>query len=548
MNARRQDDAPGTLTLVFDGTATPAKTALFLLLCAAWILPGLIGHDPWKPDEAIHFGAVRAVLGGEWLYPTVAGHAYVGEAPLYYWLAAVVGWLTTPALPFHDGVRLTSGLAMVMALVALARAAVAWYGERGGRLAVILCIGCLGLLQRAHEINPDTLGLAGYALGLYALAVMRQHPKRATAALAGAIAICGLATGWLLAACVALTAAASLYWLPGWQRKEGASVIAIGTAVGAAITALWPLALWQAGIPSDAWLGAASGIRWLKSGGSEWTYFVRVLVWFTLPAWPLALIAVLRRRRELSYESSIGVPFAALAVLLVMLTLLAQTRDIDAMPLALPMALLGIAFIDRTPRGFASFIDAFGIVLFLGLVLLIWSGWLGVTTGIPTGAARWVPRQIPGYEHVISWPNVALALALSVLWLVIALRTRRSNRRAIVNWTAGLTTTWLVANLLGLPAIDYARSYRGVVAQVNQHLNDGCVVEVGITPSQRVLFDYFASIRFVSGASNESAQCKALLVVGSQQDDFRPSSPWRRVWEGARPGDKSELLRLYRRD
>ena len=40
----------------FDGTATPTKTALFLIVCFAWLVPGLVGHDPWKADEAVSFG------------------------------------------------------------------------------------------------------------------------------------------------------------------------------------------------------------------------------------------------------------------------------------------------------------------------------------------------------------------------------------------------------------------------------------------------------------------------------------------------------------
>jgi 4-amino-4-deoxy-L-arabinose transferase-like glycosyltransferase len=46
---------------------------LTIAMCAAWILPGLIGHDPWKPDEAYTFGLVYHVLeGGTWVVPTLA--------------------------------------------------------------------------------------------------------------------------------------------------------------------------------------------------------------------------------------------------------------------------------------------------------------------------------------------------------------------------------------------------------------------------------------------------------------------------------------------
>jgi len=51
---------PGQIS--FDGSRTPLKATLFVLVCLAWLLPGLVGHDPWKPDEAVVFGAVYEML------------------------------------------------------------------------------------------------------------------------------------------------------------------------------------------------------------------------------------------------------------------------------------------------------------------------------------------------------------------------------------------------------------------------------------------------------------------------------------------------------
>src|SRR6185503_17383805 len=62
--------------IAFDGTRTPLKTGLFLLVCAAWLLPGLVGHDPWKYDEAVVFGVVTEMLRtGDWLTFRIAGEA-----------------------------------------------------------------------------------------------------------------------------------------------------------------------------------------------------------------------------------------------------------------------------------------------------------------------------------------------------------------------------------------------------------------------------------------------------------------------------------------
>ena len=61
----------------YDGTRTPLKTVLFLVLCLAWLVPGLVGHDPWKYDEALVFGVVTEMLrGGDWVMFRIAGEPY----------------------------------------------------------------------------------------------------------------------------------------------------------------------------------------------------------------------------------------------------------------------------------------------------------------------------------------------------------------------------------------------------------------------------------------------------------------------------------------
>jgi hypothetical protein len=41
--------------------------------------------------------------------------------------------------------------------------------------------------------------------------------------------------------------------------------------------------------------------------------------------------------------------------------------------------------------------------------------------------------------------------------------------------------------------------------------------------------------------------CELLLVQGRPQEEIAPAGPWQRIWDGARPGDKDERYRLYRR-
>ncbi|WP_230368891.1 hypothetical protein [Paludibacterium denitrificans] len=44
------------------------KPWLLLLLCFVWLWPGIIGHDPWKPDEPYVMAVVDGMVrSGNWL-------------------------------------------------------------------------------------------------------------------------------------------------------------------------------------------------------------------------------------------------------------------------------------------------------------------------------------------------------------------------------------------------------------------------------------------------------------------------------------------------
>ena len=150
----------------------PRKLALLLVLCIVWLIPGLVGHDPWKPQEGVTFGVVYHMLqSGDWLVPTLAGEPYLNFGPLYYWTAAVFVKLFGWALAPYDAARLASGFYMTLTLAGIALAARELYGRTMPRLALALLIGSVGLLVHAHEMVTDTALLAGYALVLWAISM-----------------------------------------------------------------------------------------------------------------------------------------------------------------------------------------------------------------------------------------------------------------------------------------------------------------------------------------------------------------------------------------
>src|ERR1017187_431444 len=134
----------------------PLRGWMLALLCAAYPLAGTVGHDPWKPDDAIHLGiAWEFASHGDWLNPRIGLEAVPGIAPLYHWYAALLGKALSFALPFHDAARLASALFGALLLLGLALFA-RTLGQRDDAAwpAPILAIGTLGLLLPLHDTQP----------------------------------------------------------------------------------------------------------------------------------------------------------------------------------------------------------------------------------------------------------------------------------------------------------------------------------------------------------------------------------------------------------
>src|SRR5688572_10304788 len=249
----------------FDGADTPVKTALFVIVCLAWLLPGLVGHDPWKTDEAVAFGAITEILRtGNWAGVAIAGEPLAGEPPLFLWTAAAFAHALGAIMPLHDAARLAAGLYMGATLALLSAASWELMGERAVRMSVLLLIGCLGLLIRAHEMTPELAGLAGAALALYGLALSRRRQW-----LGAVLAGLGLGAGYLgngllgLGMLVALLAA--LPASPAFRSRRYAVVAAVAVACALPVVVAWP--------PANMMGEAQQGTRGLG-------YFMKQLTWY----------------------------------------------------------------------------------------------------------------------------------------------------------------------------------------------------------------------------------------------------------------------------
>jgi hypothetical protein len=504
-----------------------------LLLCAAWLLPGLIGHAPWKGGDGDHFVQLWLLLQNG-----VAPQAEPATPPLYYWVAAATAWLSSPALDLADGARLASGVFVALALLFVARTARALYGAESGGAAALTLLGCVGLLVRGHELNAYTAQFAAAAVMLYGIARLPQDARSGWALGVGAALM--LLAGGAAEALLFLTLAALLpLLLTDYRSPAARRALASGAGGALLFGAAWLAFLATQHIPL---IQAFNLQRWLGGEGREPGYFPSILGWYAWPAWPLAAWAVYRARRHWR-TPGIVLPVGALAGLLGLYALAVDPAEEQGLILLLPLALLGASGLFTLQRGAANALLWFAVMLFGFIGLVLWVYWGAHDLGVPARlAARLTKLGMTHVGELRPWPLVLGAL-VTLAWIAFLARVGRSPLRPMLVWTTGMTFIWVLLMALFLAPLDRRLSYVSVGEVLAARVPPAACVQTRQVRSQlRLLLAYHSGRRLVSAGRG----CNWLLLETRRNEAVPHIAPeWVKQWEGARPGDRSDRFHLY---
>jgi 4-amino-4-deoxy-L-arabinose transferase-like glycosyltransferase len=539
-------------------SALPTRLAL-IALCAAWILPGLIGHDPWKPDEAYTFGIVFDFLKyGDWVVPSLAGEPFLEKPPLYFITAALFARTFGNLLPLHDAARLASGFYILLALVFLALTARELNRGRHGWTAVLIIIGCVGLVARSHQLITDLALWAGIAMAIYGVARGRRSTVTGGFAIGTGAAIAFLSKGLLGPGLIGLSALL-MFLFPAWRQRTYARALVLAAIVALPASAVWTIALYlRSPDMFHTWLVTNNFGRFfgfVNIGPQAERFFLpKTMIWYAFPALPLAMWTLWdasRGRRIAWAEPTFQLPATATVAMLAVLGVANDGRELYLMPTLLPLTLLAVAGIDRLPEKATDALARAGFWLGGGAAFVLWLGWIALVFGEPAILTRALSEYQPGFDPKFKALPFVVAVAVTFLWVWFAREPSMKLQRGVLHWAAGVTVCWALVGTLWLPYLDVGKSYRAMIESLVRSLpEDGCVRSRTLGESQRAMLDYVAHVITIRDEVASNASCRALLVQqGWQTTGALAGEPgWVPVWEGARPGDRSEYYRLYVRE
>ena len=550
------------------------------MFCVAYILPGFLGRGPWKNEDIAAFGVMRELTSAaaNWLQPQFLGQVTGFDALVPYWLGAIA----IKALPFLDpalAVRIPFVMLLTLTLLAtwyavyyLARSpqaqpvAFAFGGEANpvdyaraiADAGVLALIACLGLAQFSHETTPALAQLGFTTLAFYAMASSpyRRATKLVGPALGLLIGMAGLALSGaptlalLLGVGGTLVEWAHMRWGHSASGADAASkqhswhwvLLIAGITLGVSLLSLG-LDLWRWRIELPGGEG--------QSAWNDWRSLGRLLLWFTWPAFPLALWTLWRWRRQLaSRHVALPLWFAGMAVVSTLTTAASDRSLLLSLP---PLAALAAFALPTLQRSVTSLIDWFTLLFFTTCAIAIWVIWIAMQTGVPRQPAANVAKLAPGFEPSFSLIAFVTAVAATLAWAWLV-RWRTGAHRAAI-WKSlvlpagGTTLCWLLLMTLWMPLLDYARSLGPLSRQVASLVDKKSCVEIyGVDSAQAAALQYHGQLELRQ--VNPQANCPYLIVDVNAQ--ARLSSvvnlpDWAFQATVRKPTDKTENMLVFKR-
>ena len=411
-----------TPALVAQRAVQRLPRAALVLFCAAYVLPGIFGRDPWRNADQAAFGYMLAMAEGRtpWWAPTV-GSVPIENALLPHWLGAATIAALSPWVDAPLAARLPFGFLLAMVLVLtwyaafqLARteaaqpvpfafggeADVVGYSRAIADGALLALIATLGLLQLGHETTPELVQLFAAALALWSLAAAPYRRWRARGSMLLALPL--LAASGAPTIAVSFGAIGSLIaWRSQYEQGRAFGPFIAAATLEAALLA-WLLGTW-------AWR-----IGFVPTG-TQALQLSRLVLWFLWPAWLLALWTLWRWRGHLA-RRHLSVPLALAAVSLA--ACVAGGANDRALMIGLPaFAALAAFALPTLKRSASAAIDWFSVFAFSLSALAIWVIYAAMITGTPAKPAANVAKLAPGFEAQFAVVPFLFAVAATLAWV-----------------------------------------------------------------------------------------------------------------------------------
>jgi hypothetical protein len=511
---------------------------------------GFIGRDAWRGSDLSAFGLMSALYSGasDWLDPSLLGFKPEFPALLPYWLGAGFMHLIPVTWSAEVWVRVPFALLLALAMAGtwhgtyyLARTSAAQpvafafggeahpvdYARALADGALLAFMASLGLAQLGHETTPALAQLGFTALMFYGLSAI--HHRLFFPGLCVALGQIGLAlSGAPTLALLFGLGGAAIHGLDTGSKPNSSARRYTIEGAGVAVFSLLLIPVIRA---LDLWQWK---IEWPSQDWNYWNGHIQLFLWFTWPAWPLALYSAWRWRHrlfslELNRHLSLPGWFASVTVVAMLFSASPDKTLLIALP---ALAAIASFALPTLRREVSALIDWFTLLFFTGCGLVIWVVWIAMQTGVPPQPAANVARLAPGFTASFQTAPFLIACIATLAWCYLVRwrvgRHRTAIWKSLVLPAGGASLCWVLLMSLWMPLLNFSQGAQAMVTQTQKVIPSGdCATVMNLDLSQIAALKWYGGIEL--RRAGLSPTCGWMITEPNDRGDVSPTVD-REIW------------------
>lgn len=519
---------------------------LLFILALIWVLGTVFFHSPWEPYEPFVFAVVKGIIvNSSWLVPYISSAPYLEIQPFYFWIyASIIKVFNTTDITYVANIiRIINTIIIFAVLAVIGRVGSGLSAFKTGRTVILLLISSIGFINIAYQLSPNILILLGLSLYLYALQKYQDLPG-----ISGWILFIGLLFLSIDFTCeFILLAILVLILLPiidsYWRNKKYYVTCLIGLFLFFVIFYFYCMQLQQVnGDFFQQWQSRYTNLIdrsnynfWLQSIAT-----IKLLLWYIAPSWLLAIWSFIRRGRTIFKDKTLQVSLLLSLLLFIFTCISGKYVEGTIFPIVILFALIASIEIDSIRITVVSLLNSFSIIIFGLLGLLIWV--LYIMLNLPHVNNHIISDMLAfgqGYVYHFNFWHLALALLISVIWLVMITRRHIRGREMVTNWASGSTFVVVLFLSLWLPWFDSVLSFKPIVDNSLKYIDrTHCVATNGYNGTQIALWYYYADISLMPAFLNLNYSICNQAVVATEDPNIIDLKQWKILWHDKRAIDK----------
>lgn len=497
----KQNEAPSRADrhLKIGPLALPLRLRYFIILPLIYLLGGIFLPSLWRGVDANTYSVLLG-MGGETYFQGEVFKQSVATSPAYYRLLDFGTRIFSGIFSPPNSMRLTHALILLSSIVALYRALRSVFTPEIATVAVLVMSTCLGGLEFMHVVGQKAGVFLAVCVSLWGISQSFSRSYGGVVMGMGFVLSIMMGSGTIIP-----TLIPALILLVS-KRGRNHPVFGVAMLLALSMMSVTLISLYMfTGRSATEW-----GLWIPLTDWDDWGDVMNSLIrqiWFTFPLWPTLLAFRHYTRKHWSANSQsmllLGVMGLALAL---PLSLASSDGSMLLLPfLALLFAPSLLLIGSHWLRAWHWFNFLFFTIALLPLVLLrmVWS------VGSHTKINDLLALQAPQFDTTLSLGTLIATTLIVLIWGYWSLAIKWHWSwvvRATLGWMIGVMALWGIVVLLWLPAIDYTKSYRGMIVDIQDLIEkkslerkiDNACIDISHAPfAFQVNWRYFTNERMV---------------------------------------------------